>query len=585
MKTFLVSTYEENIVNCTFDGCILKYGEEQEKNYIFNKYNNLSYDEFVKNSICYLNNKHNNEVQFLFIDQCFAYELKKTVDFKLICSNTENMIDWLNNKTIMRTWASAFAQVPPSVVLSKDEITLELLKQTFPGYNSFVAQKMKSDGGHGTYLIYNMKDIELFDTDIYLISPNFENSNSINVSGLIWDNDYILFPPSVQFIKNKVNYCGSDFISAKFINEKLIKEITDLSSQIFKRLHLLDYRGMCGIDFILFNQKVYFLELNPRFQGSSFLINQKLFEFDKSLIMLHKKCFTGTISNTELSILNSIDIDMNFYIDTNGSRVKTKQPLVQITSNYNTNSYYDYFSNIYHIMLSTYQNMIDTQGKFFKNIIMKYSEIDVKTILDCTCGIGVQSVSLSREGYIVDGSDISNNSLKEAIDTASKYNLNTHFFYADCMRLEIYTDKIYDCIISIDSALPHLLTIENFEKAFLSIYNRLKVGGVFISSYRDYAELLKTKPMIGNELKISEKAGFQYSVFKKWDWEDNIIHSKQHVIIDSKNSSKLLTSEYSQLAITKDELIDIAKKTNYSKIVWLTAKECGFYQPLLCLVK
>ena len=62
---------------------------------------------------------------------------------------------------------------------------------------------------------------------------------------------------------------------SKFIFE-LHSKINNYSEIILTRLKSLGYRGIIGIDFIIKGNDVYFLELNPRYQASSFLIDAAL---------------------------------------------------------------------------------------------------------------------------------------------------------------------------------------------------------------------------------------------------------------------------------------------------------------------
>ena len=232
-----------------------------------------------------------------------------------------------------------------------------------------------------------------------------------------------------------------------------------------------------------------------------------------------------------------------------------------------------------------WKEKIEKQGKILLNLMRKYAHIKISTLLDCTCGIGIQAISLAQEGLNVTGSDISQNELNFAINEAQKRNLKISFTQADCRYLEQVFNNNFDAIISIDSALPHLITKENFILAFKSIYNRLNKGGVFLSSYRDYAELLKTKPNMAYPIRFNTEGDKEYTIFRKWKWDKDIIYSKQYVIVDTEADSKLYTNSYKQWAVTKSQLLAIARETRYSEIYWLLPEESQFSQPILCLVK
>ena len=44
----------------------------------------------------------------------------------------------------------------------------------------------------------------------------------------------------------------------------------------------------------------------------------------------------------------------------------------------------------------------------------RFCALKIKNILDCTCGIGIQALSLAQEGFNVTGSDLSQNELDYA---------------------------------------------------------------------------------------------------------------------------------------------------------------------------
>lgn len=236
-------------------------------------------------------------------------------------------------------------------------------------------------------------------------------------------------------------------------------------------------------------------------------------------------------------------------------------------------------------MLKNWEDKIQKQGKILSLLFKNYAKIDVKHVLDCTCGIGIQTISLAYENYDVFGSDISQKELEVAKKESIKRNLNIEYFHADCRFLEKSTNKHFDVIISIDSALPHLLTRNNFLLAFKSIYNRLQPGGIFLSSYRDYATLLNEKPNMAYPVRFNKEKDIEYTILRRWKWDDDIIYSKQYVIADSVSGSKLYTNSYKQWAVTKNTLIEIAKETGYSEIHWLLPETSGFSQPILCAVK
>ena len=74
------------------------------------------------------------------------------------------------------------------------------------------------------------------------------------------------------------------------------------------------YRGVLGIDSIVYDNEVYFMEVNPRFQNSSTILNKALQENNlPSLQELHYNCFFDKSVN-----IPSFDVEYSSYINEYG---------------------------------------------------------------------------------------------------------------------------------------------------------------------------------------------------------------------------------------------------------------------------
>lgn len=581
-----VGMYQEDIKKIEVFGSISKFGLSKKNHFVFTSDNNTDYYSFIKDKIKYFKSV-NSQVKFYFYDPYIAYRLFDYIDENdCICLNLKENLDWLNNKSIVREWIRNQIKTPESIVLSESEINLDYLKSIFWGYHKFVLQEMISSGGTGTYLFTDNKKCNLRKASLYLVSPYYEHSISVNVTLIIGSDDIIIFPPSIQYIQEKNSnlvYMGSDFISINDIAKEILEEIKKSAIKISHLLNQIEFKGICGIDFLVYNDNIYFLEINPRFQGSSFLIEKAINKYNLSLYTINYLAFYGKLNKIKQQLRNLV-IDYSFY-KIGDVRKCNIQAFIQPNLEYDSNAYYDFFADKYHIMLENWEEKIEKQGKILSELIKRYTKCKINSILDCTCGIGIQAISLAKEGLKVTGSDISCNELAVAKKIAQKYGVNVNFIYADCRKLENTFYDNFDAIISIDSALPHLITKENFIAAFQSIYNKLNKGGIFLSSYRDYAELLKTKPNMAYPIRFNSENGIEYTIFRKWKWHKDILYSKQYVIADNVSNSILYTANYKQWAVTKQQLITIAQETHYSEIYWLSPDSSGFSQPILCLVK
>ena len=117
--------------------------------------------------------------------------------------------------------------------------------------------------------------------NIYSLTPYIKNNISVNIHLIIYKDKILLFPASIQLIKlnpesYNFEYIGADFVAYKKLPEIIKKKVISYSEIIGERLRKSGYLGICGIDFITTSDNVYFSEINPRFQSSTFLLNNAL---------------------------------------------------------------------------------------------------------------------------------------------------------------------------------------------------------------------------------------------------------------------------------------------------------------------
>ena len=141
----------------------------------------------------------------------------------------------------------------------------------------------------------------------------------------------------------------------------------------------------------------------------------------------------------------------------------------------------------------------------------------------------------------------------------------------------------FDIIIAMDNALPHMLNSDALESAIGSITDRLKKGGMFVASIRDYDALLATKPPYAPPY-IHEIPEGQRVAFQTWHWEGENYRLVQYIIEDADTlQTGKFECEYS--ATRREELTNLLTANGCRKVTWLFPEETGFYQPMVIVKK
>lgn len=286
---FWIGIRESEITDCNylFTGSITIFGSGEKSNYSFDHSTgyrfdyNQDNDQWVSFAIGQIHNicQKYSDAQFMLYYPNEYNSYGSELPQRLICQNSNELIELLENKHRTRKWLSSCIPICPYIICLGEEIDYETLYEKFPGYTEFVAQEAYSCGGSGTYFVTSSKDFKKYISpeNAYSFSPYIENSISPNIHIIVYESEVLLLPPSVQLFSSgtkRFHYQGADYVMFNNLPVNIKKKIYQYARLIGDRLRFAGYRGVCGLDFLCDNAEVYFMEINARFQSSSFLINK-----------------------------------------------------------------------------------------------------------------------------------------------------------------------------------------------------------------------------------------------------------------------------------------------------------------------
>ena len=246
-------------------------------------------------------------------------------------------------------------------------------------------------------------------------------------------------------------------------------------------------------------------------------------------------------------------------------------------------TFYDDLATQYDKLFLDWEATTHEQAALLDDLFSKFGFDRSASVLDCACGIGTQSIGLAALGYDITGSDISEAELAQAKERAARQGVTLPLARADFRALENTFDRQFDILIAMDNALPHMLTAEDLSAAIGSMVGRLRDGGLFVASIRDYDALLETNPPYSPPYIHQTEAGQRVS-FQTWHWVGDHYILHQYIIDDGATLQvSKFTCEYR--AMRRQELTDLLRTHGCREVTWLSPEESGFYQPIVVAKK
>lgn len=242
-------------------------------------------------------------------------------------------------------------------------------------------------------------------------------------------------------------------------------------------------------------------------------------------------------------------------------------------------NFYDTMASHYDKLFADWQATTREQAVILDRLFRGSGFDTTARVLDCACGIGTQAIGLAAMGYDVTGSDLSVPELEEAKVRAAQNGVEIPFVQANFCALEEVFAETFDIVIAMDNALPHMLTSSDLEAAIGSIVGRVKDGGLFVASIRDYDEMLKCKPPYSPPYIHQTDKGQRVS-FQTWHWEGDNYRLVQYIIEDE-DTLQIGKFECEYRATRRDELTALLKKHGCCEVKWLFSEETDFYQPIV----
>ena len=250
---------------------------------------------------------------------------------------------------------------------------------------------------------------------------------------------------------------------------------------------------------------------------------------------------------------------------------------------YAAREFYDRLADDYHLLFEDLDRSMRWQGEVLAALIRRYRPEGRLEVLDATCGIGTQAVGLAWNGLRVVGTDLSPGAARRAAVEAVARGLDVPVAAADVRALP-FADGSFDVVLSADNSFAHLLGDADLAAALGSVRRVLRDGGLLVVTLKEYAEARATRRGV-TVPQVTPTAAGRAVTFQLWDWhEDGERYDFEHVQLvpsESDGAWEVRVRRATSRALLQEELTEFAVAAGFTEVVWHSAEESGYYQPVL----
>ncbi|WP_321835581.1 ATP-grasp domain-containing protein [Clostridium butyricum] len=285
MKRIFVGPKQVTINNSNFfDGSITLFGNNTNNNISYKS--KVSFEFWNPDNVSIEIGIYNNQISKLTEPIEIMAHNPKVVssctfpkNVQLICKNESKLLEILDNKIQTRNLMKGIVPMLDYYTVKGEDFNYKELSTIG---NELVVQLPIGSGGSKTILCNKEninKVMNIINPESYYSISVYQRENvPYNIHCIIFDNQIEVLAPSQQALEvtDLIEYIGSEYDIE--ISNEIKKKLVEYSMNICNKIQSMGYRGVLGIDFIETNGELLFIEINPRFQGSTPQVDKLLQE-------------------------------------------------------------------------------------------------------------------------------------------------------------------------------------------------------------------------------------------------------------------------------------------------------------------
>ena len=245
-------------------------------------------------------------------------------------------------------------------------------------------------------------------------------------------------------------------------------------------------------------------------------------------------------------------------------------------------AFYDDLAGEYHLLFADWPASMRYQADLLDRLIQAELGPGPHTLLDAACGIGTQAIGLALRRYRVRATDLSPAAIARLRHESARFAVPIEASVADLRTLDTQVSGTFDAVIACDNALPHLLTDNDLEQAVAAMSAKLRPGGLFLVSLRDYDQLRRDRPQTHTPRVFDDPEGRRIA-FQVWDWSEDGARYRLHQFLVRQHNGGWRTNhvEADYRALLRGELSAIVERAGLTRLHWHEPETSGYHQPIL----
>jgi SAM-dependent methyltransferase len=223
---------------------------------------------------------------------------------------------------------------------------------------------------------------------------------------------------------------------------------------------------------------------------------------------------------------------------------------------------YSILAKHYDLLMGNWDQQVTRTGEWLDDILRP---LQVHSILDCTCGTGLQSIALAKRGYFVTGVDISPAMLRKARENARRAGVAVRWIRSDIRSLQNDIKECFDAVITCGNSLLHLSNELDLCRGIRSMCVATHLDGYCLIDLAEYEENLKAQPPFLCQ-QVQESRGRQAIFFATKERRGRIVTLNIFVLRETKRGWRTIQRSSQLRPPQKSELLGLLKETGFQEI-------------------